>query len=110
LTLRIRSVKGHDLSLEHPELERLTGEVALRGVEEPVHVPVRPPDAGEREPRTLPHLMMVDLGNGGAEATLELRFHREELLPLALQGVALGKVELRAEDSHVPAAHDPASG
>src|ERR671936_2864405 len=85
LTRRMRSLKRDHLLIDRSELERLSDEVALGGVEEAVDVPMRPPDARERQPGALPDVVVVDFGDGGAEAALQLGLHGEELLPLPLQ-------------------------
>ena len=58
-------------------------------------------DAGHRQPGALPDVVVVDLGHGRAEAPLELRLDREELLPLPLERVVVGEVELDREDADV---------
>jgi hypothetical protein len=61
-----------DLAARRRELELLAVQVALRLVEEALRLPEVARDAGEREPGALPELVVVDLGDGGAEAVLEL--------------------------------------
>src|SRR5918992_400684 len=113
-TLRIRPVistsgvvEGEDLALHRSQLERLAGEVALGPVEEAEELVVPARDAGEREARALPHVVVVDLGHRGAEAPLELRLDGEELLALALERMVLGEVELGRENADVAGAHGP---
>ena len=83
------------------ELPLLAGEPALGAVEELLDVPVPAADASERDPRTLPELVVVDLGDGGAEAILQLRLRGADEMPLALQRPRLGEVQLGAEDADV---------
>src|SRR5918996_6270191 len=111
-TLRIRSlisasgvVEREDLALHQPQLECLAPKVALGPVEEAEELVVPARDAGEREARTLPHVVVVDLGHRGPEAPLELRLDGEELLALALERMVLGEVELGRENADVAGAH-----
>ena len=59
----------------------------------------------EREARALPELVVVDLRHRGAEAPLELRLDRQQLLALALERAVLGEVQLGGEDADVAGAH-----
>src|SRR5919198_6232722 len=94
-------VERDDLALDEPELERLAGEVTLRAVEQLLELAAAARDARERQPRALPELVVVDFGHRGTEAPLQLRLHRQKLLPLALQGAVLGEVQLRGENADV---------
>ena len=80
-------------------------EIPLGIVEQLLHAAVVPRDAGDRETGTLPELVVVDLGDGGSEAVLQLRLHRFDELALALQRARLGKVQLGGEDPDVAGAH-----
>src|SRR3990172_5063192 len=98
-------IEGHHLARDAGELERTAAEIALGAVEELLHLAVAASDAREREASTLPDVVVVHLRHRGAEAPLQLRLRREELLALALEGVVLGEVELDREDADVPGAH-----
>ena len=62
-------------------------------------------DAGERQARSLPELVVVDLGDGRAEALLELRLRRLDVFALPFQRARFRKVQLGREDSDVTRAH-----
>ena len=51
-------------------------------------------DAGERQPRALPDVVVVDLRDGGTDAVLELRLRRAQEVSLLLQRVRVGEVQL----------------
>src|SRR5205085_1849012 len=53
----------------------------------------------------LPEVVVVDLGDRGAEAILELRLRRLDVLALALQRAGVRKVQLDREDADVARAH-----
>src|SRR5580765_972350 len=92
-------IEGHHLTLDTRADELLAVEVALGVVEQVLDLPVLPRHARRRDARALPQLVMVDLRHGSAEALLQLRLHGLDELALALQRAALGKVQLRREDS-----------
>src|SRR4051812_16169008 len=94
-----------DLALRAHELVLLPVEVALGRVEQLLELPVAARDAGDREPRALPQLVVVDLGHRNAEAVLELRLRRLHVLPLPLQRARLREVELDGEDADVAPGH-----
>ena len=52
---------------------------------------------------------MVDLGDGCAEAVLELRLRRFDVLALAFQGAGFGEVQLDREDGDEAAGYDSAA-
>ena len=83
------------------ELEVLARQVALGLVEQALGLAVLPRDAGQRETRTLPQLVMIDLGHRRSEAILELGLRRLDVLALALQRARLGEVQLDAQDADV---------
>src|SRR3954453_996405 len=86
LTRRMRSVIGcHHHPLGAGNLVLLPVQVAERVVEEGVQLPVLARDAGDRQPRALPELVMVALRDGRPESVLQLRLRRLDELPLALQ-------------------------
>ena len=85
-TRRIRSVIGiHDLPVHADELPLLAAEIALGAVQELLELAVAARDARDREPGALPEVVVVDLGDRGAEAVLELRLGGLDVLALALQ-------------------------
>src|SRR5262245_2649201 len=87
-TRRMRSlIERHHLALDAAQLEVLRGEVALRAVEQADELRVAAGDARERQLRALPDVVVVDLGDRGAEAPLQLRLDGQQLLALALQRV-----------------------
>jgi hypothetical protein len=66
-------------------------------------------DARDRQPRALPEVVVIDLGDGGAEAMLELCFGRLDVLALALERAGLREMEVDGEDADIPGAHAPAT-
>jgi Zn-dependent protease with chaperone function len=98
-------IECHDLPVDGPELEGLPPEEALGAVEQPEQLVVPARDARERQPGALPDIVVVDFRHGGAEAALELRFHREEVLPFALERVVLGEIQLETQNADVSAGH-----
>src|SRR3989304_4614499 len=98
-------IEGHHLARDAGELERTAAEIALGAVEELLPLAVAARDAREREASALPDVVVVHLRHRSAEAPLQLRLRREELLALALEGVVLGEVELDRKDADVPGAH-----
>jgi hypothetical protein len=62
-------------------------------------------DARESQPRALPEVVVVDLGDRGAETVLELRLGRFHVLALALERSTLREVQLGREDPDVTRAH-----
>ena len=92
------------------ELELLAGEVALRAVEQPLDLAVLARDAGERQPRALPELVVVDLGHRGAEAVLELRLRRLARTCACPSASRLREVQLDGEDADVAGAHGLVGG
>src|SRR5262249_1016432 len=71
----------------------------------PLHLALVARDHGGGQPRTLPQLVMVDLGHGRAEAVLELRLRRLDELALTLERARLRELELDREDADVAGAH-----
>src|SRR5262249_52159005 len=98
-TRRMRSVIcRHHLLLRRHEFVLLAVEVAHRLFEQPLRLPVLARHAGDGQPRPLPLLVMVDLRHRRAEAVLELRLRRLDVLPLALQRPRLREMKLDGED------------
>src|SRR5205823_4834316 len=100
-----RLVERDDLALRANELVLLPVQVAHRLVEQAMNLTLFACDARERQPRSLPELVVVDLRDGRAEAVLQLRLRRLDELPLSLQRTGFGEVELERQDSDVAAAH-----
>ncbi len=59
------------------------------------------PDERGGELGALPEVVMIGLGHRRAEAPLELRLQRRQLLALALQAAVLGEVEMDLEEADV---------
>src|SRR5215468_5071596 len=105
-TRRMRSViGGHDHPLGAGHLVLLTVEIPQGIVQQPVELAVLAGHAGDRQPRTLPEVVVVDLGDGRAEAVLQLRLRRLHVLALALERPGLREVEVDGEDADVARAH-----
>src|SRR5689334_4820424 len=63
-----------------------------------------------RQPRALPAVVVVDLGDGGPEAALELRLRVQEVAALTLERPAVRQVQLEAEDAHEARRHRMTDG
>src|SRR5581483_5440702 len=61
-----------------------------------------PRRAGDGERRTLPEVVVVDLGDRGAEAAAQRVPRRAHVVALALQRAGFGEVQLDGEDRDVP--------
>jgi hypothetical protein len=94
-------IERHDLALDAHELPLLPGEVALGAVEQLVELTVPAGHAGHGQHGPLPEIVVVDLGDGGAEAIPELRLGRGDVLALSLQRAGLGEMQLDREDADV---------
>src|SRR6516164_3715505 len=75
-TARIRA--SLILGIDHEPLRvrdfpLLPAQPALGFVEQALDLPVLPGDAGGRDPRALPDVVVVDLGHRGADSVLKLR-------------------------------------
>ena len=62
-------------------------------------------DAGDRQLRPLPQVVVVDLGDCGAEAVAQVVPRRAQVMALALQRARLGEVQLDREDRDEAGAH-----
>src|SRR5215208_2946077 len=98
-------IERHDLTLDPSELELAPGQEPFGAVEELLELAVLTRDAGKCQPRPLPHVMVVDLRHGRAEALLQLRLRRYDVLPLPLQRRGVREMQLERQDSDVPGAH-----
>jgi hypothetical protein len=94
-------IERHHLALDVHELPLLPGEVALGAVEELLELAVPAGDAGHGQRGPLPEIVVVYLGDGGAEAIPELRLGRGDMLALSLQRAGLGEMQLDREDADV---------
>src|SRR5579872_3924072 len=102
LTRRMRSlIWRHHLPLDRHDLELLPVEIPLRLVEQSGDAALVTCDARDGEPRALPEVVVVDLGDGRTEPVLQLRLHGLHVLALSLQRARLGEVELDGEDADV---------
>src|SRR5688572_27948144 len=77
----------------------MTGQPTLGDVEETGRLTGLARGAGKREPRALPHVVLVDLGDRAADQVGELLLHRAQVHALLLQPVALREEELEREDA-----------
>jgi NADPH-dependent glutamate synthase beta subunit-like oxidoreductase len=102
-------VRIDEEALDERHLPLLTAQPALGLVEEALDLVMLPCDARHRDPRALPHLVVVDLGDSSADAVLELRLRGAQVVPLLLQRMRLGEVQLTREDTDVAARHRPDS-
>src|SRR5204862_5499167 len=98
-------VDAEDVANGADELELPAGEVPLRLVQQLLRLAVLTRHAGQRQARTLPQLMVVDLGNRNTESVLQLCLRRLDVLAFALERARLGKVQLDAQDPDVARAH-----
>jgi ankyrin repeat protein len=62
-------------------------------------------DTGDRQPRPLPHVVVIDLRDRRADAVLEMRLGRAHVVALLLQRVRVRKVQLAREDADEAARH-----
>ncbi len=90
---------------EHFEL--LSNEPPLGGIEEPFGLACLPSNAGERETRTLPHVVVVDFCYRAGDAVRQLCLHRPQMHALLLQRVARRKEELERVDADESRRHGP---
>src|SRR5205814_8387288 len=86
-------------------LPLLPAQPALRLVEEPLRFAAFPCDTGDRDARPLPHVVVVELGDGGADAALQLRVGGAQVVPLLLQRMRTGKLQLAGENPDEAAGH-----
>src|SRR5215467_1990416 len=93
-------------SLHERDLPLLPPQPPFRLVEQPLDLVVLTRDAGRRDPRALPDVVVVDLGDRRSDSILQLRLRRSQEMPLLLQRVRLGEVELAGEDPDPAAGHE----
>src|SRR5688572_28421881 len=118
LTLRIRSpgillkslVGGHHSSFNADTLRKLPVQPPFNPVRARLDVGHGPPDDRRGESGALPQIVMIGLGDRGAEPLVELSLHRLQLLPLSLEAPVLREVQVNLEDRGVahPSAAIPA--
>src|SRR5919106_89753 len=105
-TRRMRSVIGcHHLAFHRQQVVFLPVQVPNRIVEQLLELAAATCDAGDGESRALPEVVVVDLRDGRAEAVLEVRLRRLDVLALALERAGFGEVQLDREDADVAGAH-----
>src|SRR4051794_33467596 len=110
LTRRIRApgilehfLAGNERSLYENALGKLRLDIAPELGPGVVHDRRRSPHESSGERGALPQVVMVGLRDGGAEAALQLRLQRDDLLALALEAPVAGKVKLdldQADEAH----------
>ena len=83
--LGTRVVRIDDEAVGERDLPLLPAQPALRLVEQPLDLAMLARDAGDRDPRALPDVVMVDLRNRRADTVLELRLRAAQEVPLLLQ-------------------------
>jgi hypothetical protein len=71
-------------ALRECDLPLLAAQPALRFVESSLDLSMLARDARGRDPRALPDMVVIHLGDRRAEAVLELRFRRPQVVPLLL--------------------------
>jgi hypothetical protein len=98
-------IRCHHLSFRVHEDVVLPVEIANSLLEQRLDLAMLARDASEGEAASLPQVVVIDLGDRGAEAVLELRLRRLHELALALERARLGEVELDGEDADVAGAH-----
>jgi hypothetical protein len=91
-------VGRHDHQLRPDEYPVLSCEPLLGARGKLFGLPGLARDERRRQPAALPQLVVVDLGDRGAETVLQLCLGRQDVLPLALERPGLGEVELDGED------------
>ena len=94
-----------DEALGERDVPFLSAEPALGVVEQPLELVMLARDAGHGDPSALPDVVVVDLGDGRADAVLELRLRRAEVVALLLQRMRVRKVQLTGEDADESARH-----
>src|SRR5207253_6709210 len=94
-----------DRTLDSDEIEVLSGKPPLGAVEQLLELAVASRNAGDGQSCALPELVVVDLGDRGAEAMLELRLRGLDVLALPLQRTGLREVQLDDQDPDVTRAH-----
>ncbi len=98
-------IRIDDETIGERDLPLLPTEPALGVVEKPRDFAMLPRDAGDRDPRALPHVMVVDLRDRCSDAVLQLRFRRTEVVAFLLQRMRFGEMELAGEDADEAATH-----
>src|SRR5579862_3778486 len=95
-------------AVDERDLPLLPAKPTLGLVEQPLRLAMLTRDARRRDPRPLPHVVMVDLCDRRAHAALELRLCGPEKRPFLLQRVRLREVEFAGKDPDPAARHDRA--
>jgi hypothetical protein len=94
-------VRRHETALESHPIGVLRQDVALEVVRRPPQRSRVAPRERGRERGALPEIVMIGLGDRGAEAPLKLSLEREQLLPLVLQRMPLGEVKVDRDEDDV---------
>ena len=104
--LAARSIlRVDDEAVGERDLPFLAAEPALGLVEETLDLAMLAGDTRDGETRALPHVVVVDLGDGGADAVLELGLRGAHEMPLLLQRVRLREVQLARQHADETAGH-----
>src|SRR5581483_5025486 len=102
---RLLVVRRDEQSVAADELPLVRGEPPLGARGELLGVRSRARDAGDRQRRPLPEVVVIDLRDGRPEPVPQVVLRRADEVPFALQRRGLGKVELGGEDRDVARGH-----
>jgi hypothetical protein len=94
-------VERHNPARDAGDDPVLTVQPALGAVDQLVEVAHLAGRARHDQPAALPEIVVIDLGHGRAEAVLELRLRRFDVLALAFQRPRFREVQLDREDANV---------
>jgi len=94
-------VRGHEQAVTAYEHPIARGQPAFRAVPQLLGFVGGTRDARNGERGPLPEIVVVDLGDRGAEAIPELCLGRGDVLALPLQRAGLGEMQLDREDADV---------
>ena len=68
-------IERHQIALVGKQLELLSCEPPLRGIEEAISLTRIPRDASDRQPRALPDVVVIDFCDRTGDAVRQLRLH-----------------------------------
>ena len=72
-------IERHKVALAAEQLELLSHEPPLRSIEKAIGLTRIPRDARDRQARTLPHVVVVDLRDRAGDSLRQLRLHRPQV-------------------------------